>query len=203
VLVLVFGAFANAAGMTGPVLDWYERAARDTGLSPRTVVILVGVISLTVVPFVAVGAAAALGRWWGRLSVSRVELAGRFAATLVPLGFAMWLAHYGYHLLTSYESAWPVTQRFAADHGLDLGTPEWARACCRPVGAWLPKLEILLLDVGLLATLHAMVRTARDVNPGRVVAVMLPWAALAVALFAAGVWVVLQPMDMRGTLAQP
>ena len=201
ILVLVFGAFANAAGMTGPVLDWYERATRDTGLSPRTVVILVGVVSLTVVPFVAVGTAANLSRWWGRLSVGRVELAGQFAATLVPLGFGMWLAHYGYHLLTSYESAWPVTQRFAADHGLNLGTPEWARACCRPVGAWLPKLEILFLDVGLLATLHAMYRVACGFTTGRTVGVLLPWAALAVAVFAAGVWVVLQPMDMRGTLA--
>jgi cytochrome c oxidase assembly factor CtaG/polyferredoxin len=200
VLVLVFAAFANAAGMTGPVLDWYERLAGDTGLSPRTVVVLAGVLALTAVPSAAVGTTTVLSRRWGRLPIGGVELAGRFAATFVPLGFAMWLAHYGYHLLTSYESAWPVVQRFAADHALNLGTPEWARACCRPVGAWLPKLEILFLDVGLLATLHAMYRVARELAPTRAVAVLLPWAALAVGLFAAGVWVVLQPMDMRGTL---
>jgi hypothetical protein len=29
---------------------------------------------------------------------------------------------------------------------------------------------------------------------------LLPWAALAVALYAAGVWVVFQPMQMRGMM---
>jgi hypothetical protein len=29
---------------------------------------------------------------------------------------------------------------------------------------------------------------------------LLPWALVMVLLFAAGVWIVLQPMQMRGTL---
>ena len=30
--------------------------------------------------------------------------------------------------------------------------------------------------------------------------ILAPWALLIVVLFAAGVWIVLQPMQMRGTL---
>jgi polyferredoxin len=200
IVVVVFAAFANAAGMTGPVLDGYERIARDTGLSPEVVVLGAGVLSMTILPLVLVGLTAWLSRWAGRLTMGSIEVACRFAGTLVPLGFALWLAHYSYHFLTSYETAWPVTQRFAADHGLNLGTPEWARACCRPVGAWLLKLEILVLDVGLLATLYGAYRVASTLAPTRPIATLVPWAMLALGLFAAGVWIVLQPMDMRGTL---
>jgi hypothetical protein len=31
---------------------------------------------------------------------------------------------------------------------------------------------------------------------------LTPWAVLIVLLFAAGVWIVLQPMQMRGTLSE-
>jgi hypothetical protein len=70
------------------------------------------------------------------------------------------------------------------------------------VGDWLPRLEILFLDVGLLASLYAAYRIARTQSPGwsRAVRAFAPWAALVVLLYATGVWIVLQPMQMRGTL---
>ncbi len=71
-----------------------------------------------------------------------------------------------------------------------------------PVAQWLPQMEILLLDVGLLFSLYAVYRIAlgySDRGP-RVVAMIGPWALLIVLLFAAGVWIVLQPMQMRGAL---
>jgi len=143
-----------------------------------------------------------LCREWGRLPGSLVSIASRFAYTLIPLGFAMWIAHYGFHLATSYDSAWPTLQRFALDHGLhSLGEPSWTCGCCTPPGGWLIRVELLALDVGLLATLYLMLRTAEDLAPrGRAFLASLPWAALAIGLFAVGVWVLLQPMQMRGTM---
>jgi hypothetical protein len=204
VLVLVFGAFANAAGMTGPVQQWQDDLRALGGLhSPFLVVTLCYALVLLVLPLVLVGGAATLARWWGGLRATRLELATRYSYALVPLGFGMWLAHYSFHFLTSYETVVPVTQRFALDHGWTiLGTPEWACACCRPVAGWLPRLEILCLDVGLLLSLYTAYRisVAETERLSRALKGLAPWAMLIVLLFAAGVWIVLQPMQMRGTM---
>jgi cytochrome c oxidase assembly factor CtaG/ferredoxin len=196
VLVLVFGAFANAAGMVGPVADWQERLALLVGLRSTLLATTVFyLVVLGVLPLLAVGGAAALSRRWGRLTAGTLEVAMRYAYALVPLGFGMWLAHYSFHFLTSYETAVPAAQRFAADLGVAfLGEPAWARACCRPVTAWLLPLEILFLDVGMLLSLYTGYRLAPNLKA------LAPWALLMVLLFAAGVWILFQPMQMRGTL---
>ena len=114
----------------------------------------------------------------------------------------MWLSHYGFHLLTSYDTIVPVTQRFTADLGWTVfGEPSWVAGCCRTVGGWLPRQEILFLDFGLLLSLYTGYRIASTEAPRFVetVRVMLPWALVMVLLFLFGVWIVLQPMQMRGT----
>jgi cytochrome c oxidase assembly factor CtaG len=196
VVVLVFGAFANAAGMVGPVARWQGRLALPAGVrSDLAATTAFYLLALVVLPLVAVGGAAALSRWWGRLDAGTVAVATRYAFSLVPLGFGMWLAHYCFHFLTSYDTAVPVAQRFAADLGLtSLGEPAWASACCRPVTPWLLPLELLFLDAGLLLSLYAAYRLAPTPKA------LAPWALLLVLLFAAGVWILFQPMEMRGTL---
>ncbi len=204
VLVLVFGAFANAAGMVGPVAQWQEQLTEWAGLSsPLLATTVFYLLALVVLPLLTVGGAAVLSRRWGRLKGDTLEVATRFAYTLVPLGFGMWLAHYSYHFLTSYDTVVPVAQRFASDLGLtSLGEPEWSSACCRPVTAWLLPVEILFLDVGLLLSLYAGYRLAVSQSPRLSLAgkTLMPWALLMVLLFAAGVWILFQPMQMRGTL---
>jgi hypothetical protein len=162
------------------------------------------IIGLVVLPVLTVGGSAALCRLWGRLKASRLELATRFSYALVPLGFSMWLAHYSYHFLASWGIVTPALQRFAGDLGFAiLGEPAWARACCLPVADWLPRLEILSLDVGLLFSLYTGYRIAltQSERTSQALKILAPWAALLVLLFAAGVWIVLQPMQMRGTLS--
>jgi cytochrome c oxidase assembly factor CtaG/polyferredoxin len=198
VLVLTFGAFANAAGMVAPVLEW-----RDRLRAPLLGESLFYVAVLVLLPALAAGVAAALGRRWGALKAGPVEVATRFAFALVPLGLGMWLAHYGFHLLTGYDAALPAAQRFAGDLGLmALGAPEWVCNCCRPVGDWALRLELLALGVGLLLSLYAGHRIARSLapHPGRATGALAPWALLMLLLFAVGVWLVFQPMQMRGTM---
>ncbi len=43
-------------------------------------------------------------------------VARRFAYSLVPLGFGMWLAHYSFHFFTSAGAIIPAAQRFAVDN---------------------------------------------------------------------------------------
>ena len=205
VVVLTFGAFVNAAGMVAPILLWRDRAASLIRFgSPLLVTSMSYVAGLVFLPVLLVGGSAVLCRLCSRQKVSTLELATRFSYALVPLGFSMWLAHYSYHFLASWGTVTPVLQRFAADLGCAiLGEPAWALACCRPVADWLPRLEILFLDVGLLLSLYSGYRIAMNQSgrTSQALKMLAPWAALLVLLFAAGVWIVLQPMQMRGTLS--
>src|SRR5439155_23022486 len=121
---------------------------------------------LLVLPLLAVVSAAAVSRRWGRLNDTWFEVATRYSYALVPLGFSMWLAHYSFHLLTSYDTLVPNAQRFALDLGWPaLGTPPWLAACCRPVADWLPPLEVVFLDLGLLLPLYSGYRIALAQSP--------------------------------------
>jgi amino acid transporter len=160
------------------------------------------VFALIVLPVLLVGIPAAVSRWLGQLKQSWLEVATRFAYSLVPIGFGMWLAHYSFHFLASFETVTPAIQRFAGDLGWAFGEPEWQCACCRPVADWLPRLEILFLGLALLFSLYTGYRIAltHSARVSQALKVLAPWALLIVLLFAIGVWIVLQPMHMRGTL---
>ena len=114
----------------------------------------------------------------------------------------MWLAHYSFHLLTSYDTVVPAAQRFAIDLGWSaFGPPHWVAGCCRRVADWLPRLEVVFLDLGLLLSLYTGYRIALAQSPPTVAGFvgLAPWALLITLLFAAGIWLVFQPMQMRGT----
>jgi cytochrome c oxidase assembly factor CtaG len=203
-LVLVFGAFANAAGMVGPIVHWHDLLSRQVGGAPRVIATTAFyLLTIIMLPLLAVIIAAALSSSWGSLSERRLTIATRFSMALIPLGFAMWLAHYSFHFFTSAETIIPVTQRFIADLGWSgWGDPLWHCACCRPAADWIVKLEVLMLDCGLLLSLYTGFRIAESYskNTARALKVFAPWATLMVFLFSCGVWIIFQPMEMRGTL---
>jgi hypothetical protein len=205
VVVIVFGAFTNAAGMVGPVLAWRNWLGSFLGqYSTLLVTSLFYLLGLLVLPMLAVGSAAVLSRRWSQLTASWFEVAMRYSYALVPLGFSMWLAHYSFHFFTSYATVVPAAQRFALDFGWSvLGQPHWVAACCRPVAAWLPRLEIVFLDLGLLLSLYTGYRITLAHSPrlSQALWALAPWTLLMTLLFALGIWLVCQPMQMRGTLA--
>jgi hypothetical protein len=65
--------------------------------------------------------------------------------------------------------------------------------------------QLLLLDAGLLFSLYLGWRLAQQwaARPGRAVLLLLPWASTVVLGYAAGVWILLQPMQMRGMIMNP
>jgi cytochrome c oxidase assembly factor CtaG/polyferredoxin len=203
-VVLVFGAFANAAGMTAPLVAWQSRINLDLGLqSPVVATTAFYFFALIAIPLLFVGSAAFLSHRWAGLTPNCTEVATRYSYALVPLGFSMWLAHYSFHFLTSYASVVPTTQRFFADLGYALlGSPKWSCACCVPPATWLLRLEIVFLDLGLLLSLYAGYRIAlsQTLRPAAAIKAVAPWAALLLLLFGVGIWIVFQPMQMRGTL---
>jgi len=97
----------------------------------------------------------------------------------------------------------PAAQRFAIDLGWTaFGPPRWMAGCCRRVADWLPRLEVVFLDLGLLLSLYTGYRIALVQSPAlsQALRALAPWALLITLLFAAGIWIVFQPMQMRGTL---
>ena len=194
VLVFVFAAFANAAGMVGPVLRWENALGAALGpLGAGLTVSLVFLCAVLLLPAMLVllcGSitASVTDRPW-------VETISRFAPLLAPLGFGMWLAHFIFHLFTGALTPWPVLQRVAKDWGLAQVSPSWN------VGSLafpdLPALEILLLNAGCLFTLWLLWRKSSSCTRPSIA--FLPWAILSLGLYVAGVWIIFQPMQMRGT----
>ncbi len=119
-------------------------------------------------------------------------LACRLSLALVPLGSALWGAHLLFHLVTGGRALWPVIQR-----ALAASAPAWALGCACDAPSWLTTMELLLLDAGLLFTLYLGWRIAGTCARSSFAA----FAALAATLWLAGVWILLQPMPMRGTLS--
>jgi hypothetical protein len=204
ILILVFGAFANAAGMVGPVVDWEERMRTDLGLpSMLLMTSLFYLFALLVLPLVIVSGAAIFSRWWGQREATCLQVATRFTYALVPIGFGMWLSHYCFHFFSSCDTVIPTMQRFAADLGWTaLGDPVWSSSCCGSVAEWLPHVEIMFLDLGLLLSLYVGYRIATPQSgPTRQgLKAFFPWSLVILLLFAAGIWIVLQPMQMRGAI---
>ncbi|MGI8959746.1 MAG: cytochrome c oxidase assembly protein [Bryobacteraceae bacterium] len=193
-LLIVFGAFVNAAGMIGPVMAWEH--GWHIRFGPHMMPLIVGafvVAGALIVPLLTVLICGALNRLL-RPSVPVADLARQFVFAFVPIGFAMWVAHLLYHIATSWKTAWPAMQRAIA--GTMVSFPTAA------VPAWLTPLQLVALDAGLLLTLYVSWRVAMQ-YAGRVRAawgLLTPWAIVACGLYVAGVWILFQPMQMRGML---
>jgi polyferredoxin len=116
-VLFVFGGLLNAFAMVAPVYRLEAWIGHGLGVtSELPVLALLFVVSLGVAPLVLVGGAAALTRLIaGGTSGSIRKTAVRYAYGLVPFGFGMWTAHYGFHLLTGLFTVIPITQSAAID----------------------------------------------------------------------------------------
>jgi cytochrome c oxidase assembly factor CtaG/ferredoxin len=204
IFLLVFAAFINAGGMVVSVQSWERSLQASVGVGSIQPVLGVSyLLSIIVVPVLLIACCVWLSKILGRIRVGWRETVSRFAPAFVPVGFSMWLIHFSYHLFSSGQTALPVIQRAAMDVGITvLGAPNWLLSSTMPSLDWLPSFELLLLDLGLLLTLYISWRIAARFRLNFVQTLRLnaPWAALAVALYSIGVWIIFQPMQMRGMM---
>ncbi|MGH9582316.1 MAG: cytochrome c oxidase assembly protein [Bryobacteraceae bacterium] len=191
-LVVVFGAFVNAAGMVSPVMAWEHGWHAWLGSMSLVIGIFIamGVIVAPAIAFV-------LARTANRLVLPRREItraARRFALALVPVGIAMWAAHLLYHFGTGWMAAVPVVERAI--------TGVVTFMTMQPVPDWLTKAQLGVLDAGLLLTFYVCWRVATQyaTRARSALALAAPWAVVSCALYAAGVWILFQPMQMRGLM---
>lgn len=203
VVVFTFGALLNAFAMVSPVytLESWLASLMDTG-SEALVLAVIFFAGLVVLPASLLGLAGWLSRWW--VGSSRRPSIGtwvtRYAFSLVPLGFSVWLAHYSFHFLTGFWTFVPVVQSLVADVlGWPLlGGPHWELGSLLPMG-WLYPLELGFLGLGWFGSLLVLYRLAARNESGSPWRAFLPWAGLITLLFLAAIWLMGQPMEMRGT----
>jgi ferredoxin len=202
-LFLTFGAFLNAFGMVTPVyaLEEWMGQAMGTSSGPLVVGVLF-LVGMVLVPAFLVGGTAMASAGLSHSGRTIVQEATRYGYALVPLGFGMWIAHYLFHFLVGGLAIIPLTQEYLAFLGLSFaGAPSWAMGPMVPE-SWLLPMELIFLELGLLVSLVVAYRIAvREVGEGpRAARAFAPWGLLVLLLSVAGVWLLLQPMEMRGTV---
>lgn len=195
--VITAAAFLNAGAMTRSAVQFQTWMEASLGIAVSAVLSSIAfVVLLVALPWgLASGAARVASLWTG----VKVSLRAEVSSSLVlfaPLGFAMWLAHFVFHFLSGFFSVWPVVERIRSDVA---GTPppsDWLPGSLAFAG--LPALQILFLNAGFLLTLWLLWRKSENLASTSSVRFFLPWAVLAAAVYVTGVWILFQPMEMRG-----
>jgi polyferredoxin len=196
-MLFVFGALLNAFAMVAPVYRLEEWLARRLGVaSEAPVLAILFVLSLVVAPLILVGGAAALTRTIAGGSVGRIAV--NYAYALVPFGFGMWLAHYGFHLLTGVFTVIPIAQNVIVDllGRPVLGEPLWRLTGMRP-GAVYP-IQVGFILLGAMGSLALAYRISERDYPSGPGVPTVPWAMVTMTLTTVALWILSQPMEMRG-----
>ena len=198
-IVFTFAALLNAFAMTAPAVALERTLAAVLHVrSEAPVLALLFLAGLVIVPAGLLGGATFLSRVLATPVAGRAPSALRYAYALVPLGFGVWLAHYGFHLLTGLFTLLPVAQSAAIDVWTwpVLGEPNWRWAGMRPGAVYPLQLGFVLLGaLGSLGLVHA---TSRSDTPRRPNAAAMPWLLVVILLAIAALWILAQPMEMRG-----
>ena len=200
VLIFTFGALLNAFGMVSPVYaveNWLGRLLHVSSELP--VLGIVFTTFLIVEPLLLLGFASWLTVRTGGSNRALVPLAIRYSYALVPLGFGMWLAHYGFHFLTGLWTFIPVTQGALISIGIPwLGKPLWTlRGVSAPV---VQVIEMGFLILGFAGSLVITYGLAEEDAPQRPMRAFLPWASVWLIVWLASMWLMFQPMEMRATV---
>jgi hypothetical protein len=198
-LVFTFGALLNAFSMVSPVYTvetWLADAWGTTREAPVLGAIFLGF--LVVAPLLLVGFATWLTRRLANAPGSLLDVALRFSYALVPLGLGVWVAHYAFHLLTGLWTFVPALQAGFVDLGPAwFGTPDWTQGGL-PTSVVHP-LQVGFLALGLVGSLLVAYRIAARDHVSRTKRAFAPWAALSLLLWGSAMWLLAQPMEMRGT----
>jgi hypothetical protein len=199
-LVFTFGALLNAFGMVSPVYaveNWLGRMLHVKHEAPVLGVIFA--VFLIVEPVLLLALGAYLTQTWGKVQRAVLPLIVRYSYGLVPLGFGMWLAHYGFHFLTGLYTVIPVTQSALVSLGWPvLGQPQWRLTGLPP--SLVLMIEIGFLVLGLAGSLAVTYGLAEEDSSEKTVRVFIPWATICVLLWTASMWLMFQPMEMRTVL---
>jgi ferredoxin len=198
-VVFTFAALVNAFAMTSPAFVAEQRLATVLNVrSEAPVLALIFLVGLGIVPALLLGTAGAMTRGLAHRerTTLRHTIAG-YAFALIPVGFGIWVAHYGFHLLTGAATIVPVAQSAAIDAfgRAALGEPVWRWVGMQPGSVFPIQLGLVLLGAaGSIGLVHAT--SLRD-HPSTATRASIPWLAVVALIATTALWILSQPMDMR------
>jgi ferredoxin len=199
-IVFSFGALLNAFGMVSPAYAfeaWLGKLLSISREAPGLGIIFV--VFLVVEPAILIGAAAWLTRALRGSKFAFVPLAVRYSYALVPLGFGMWLAHYGSHFFTGILTIIPVTQAALASLGVHyFGGPLWAWTGLPT--RFVQPIELGFLMLGFAGSLLVVHYLAEEDCAPQPMRAFIPWALVCLFVGLASVWLMFQPMEMRAMI---
>jgi hypothetical protein len=198
-VAFTFGALVNAFGMVSPVFAFMRWLSGSTGITSRGGLLgMLYILALVLEPVVFLGLAALATRRLAGDRRSLLAIITRYAPGLIPLGFGVWLAHYAFHFLTGFATVVPITQSALADLGvMTFGRPRWQLGGLPE--RFVYPLELGMLGLGLVGSLLVTWKLAGRDAPAVPARAFAPWALLHLMLAVAAVWLLSQPMEMRGT----
>ena len=197
-VVFTFAALVSAFAMTSPAYAVEQRVATALGATSEwPALAIVFVVGLLILPAVLLGIAGAVTRGLEGVGGSLRSTVVRYAYALIPIGFGIWLAHYGFHLLTGVLTVVPVAQSAVVDafgRAL-LGGPAWGWVGLQPGSVFPIQLGCVVLGAaGSMGLVHAI--SLRD-QPSRPALSSVPWLAVVALIATAALWILAQPMEMR------
>ena len=208
-IVAAFIGLGNAFGMTPPVYMLEQRLATFLGTESEALVLgLIYLVGAVAGPLLLVYLAAWISRQLTRRAANQdgvlYRIVMRHAYSFVPLGFAIWFAHYLFHFLTGAMTIVPTFQTFF-QRTLNwpiLGTPDWQLALrFVPMVETIQLWQSIITYGGLLAALALSLQTAMRIhrNGRQALLEALPWLVVLMALAVASGTTFLLPMEMRGS----
>jgi hypothetical protein len=188
----------SAFAMTSPAYAVEQRLATTMGTrSEWPVLAIIFLASVVVVPALLLAAAGTVTRVFAADRATLRATVIAYAYALIPIGLGIWVAHYGFHLLTGALTIVPVVQSAVVDalgHAL-LGGPFWSWVGMQPGAVFPIQLGCVVLGAaGSLAMVQAI--SQRD-QPSRSMLASAPWLAVVLLIATTALWILSQPMEMR------
>ena len=197
-VVFTFAALVSAFAMTGPAYAVEQRLAATIGTRAEwPVLAIIFLVGLLLAPALLLWAASTITSLFAENRGTLRATVLAYAYALIPIGLGVWVAHYGFHLLTGVLTIVPVVQSATIDafgHAL-LGGPFWGWVGLPPGAVFPIQLGCVVLGAaGSMAMVQAI--SQRD-QPSRPMLASAPWLALVLLLTTTALWILSQPMEMR------
>ena len=197
-VVFTFAALVSAFAMTSPAYVVEQRLAATLGTrSESPVLAIVFALGVGAAPAMLLACAGAVARAFAGNGETLRGTVITYSYALIPIGLGIWVAHYGFHLLTGAITIVPVVQSAIVDafgHAL-LGGPFWSWVGMQPGTVFPIQLGCVVLGAaGSLALVQAI--SQRD-QPSRSVLASAPWLAVVLLIATTALWILSQPMEMR------
>jgi hypothetical protein len=206
VVSLAFMGLMNAFGMVSPVAAVHAWLNESLGISSDgwRLLLIFGVGNLLLPGLLLFAGSWSSSRFaTTQKGSSLLTYVHRYAPAFAPMGFGIWLAHYGFHFAISGLSIIPVFQSFLLARGFSwLGTkPDWSLSYLLPP-EWIFPLQVASVMLGFFVALFVLAKIAyrADIEPLDGLREMLPWALILLLMTIAALAVYNLPMEMRGSM---